>query len=72
MDPRAEVYLFGSVAENRHTYSSDADVLIITEEEPAKVRLELWKAGIREPFEIHVQPPGRMHFYQRRAKLIEI
>jgi len=46
MDPHAEAYLFGSVAENRHTYSSDLDVLILTRTEPAKVHVELWKAGV--------------------------
>jgi predicted nucleotidyltransferase len=66
------VFLFGSVAENTHTYSSDIDILIVTNVEPAKVYFELWKAGIKEPFEIHVQPPKKVHFYQRRAKLVKI
>jgi len=56
IDNRAELYLFGSVAEKRYAYSSDIDVLILTEAESAKVYLELWKAGIRDPFEVHVQP----------------
>ncbi|MGB9660338.1 MAG: nucleotidyltransferase domain-containing protein [Nitrososphaerales archaeon] len=51
------MFLFGSVAENTHTISSNIDVLIVTDVEPAKVHFELWKAGIKEPFEIHVQPP---------------
>jgi hypothetical protein len=72
MDPNAEAYLFGSVAENKHTYSSDIDVLIVTKAEPAKVHLELWKSGIKEPFEVHVQPPEKMHLYQRRAKLVKL
>lgn len=72
LDPHAEAYLFGSVAENRHTYSSDIDVLIVTKTEPARVHLELWKSGIKEPFEIHVQPPEKTDPYKRRAKLVKI
>jgi hypothetical protein len=71
LDPHVEVYLFGSTAEKRHTYSSDIDVLIITKKEPAGVHYELWKAGIRDPFEIHVQPPEKLHLYQRKAKLVK-
>ena len=37
IDPNAEVYLFGSVAENRHTLSSDIDVLVITNADPGIV-----------------------------------
>lgn len=70
MDPSVEVFLFGSVAEGRHTYSSDIDVLIVTDLEPAKVHFELWKAGIREPFEIHVQPQEMVPLYKRRARLV--
>jgi len=72
LDSHAEAYLFGSVAENRHTYSSDIDVLIVTRAEPAIVHFELWKSGIKEPFEIHVQPPEKTDPYKRRAKLVEI
>jgi len=57
IDDSAELYLFGSVAEKRHAYSSDIDVLILTVAESARVHLELWKAGIRDPFEVHVQTP---------------
>jgi len=47
-------------------------VLIITKVEPAKVHLELWKTGIKEPFEIHIQPPEKIDYYKKRAKLIKI
>lgn len=72
MDPDAEVFLFGSVAENTHTLSSDIDVLVVTRLEPARVYFELWKSGIKDPFEIHVQPPEKVILYQRRAKLVKI
>jgi hypothetical protein len=72
LDKNAEIYLFGSVAEKTHNFSSDIDVLVITHMEPAKVHLVLWKEGIREPFEIHVQPPEKLAYYKERAKLVPI
>ncbi len=47
----AQIYLFGSVAEENYTYSNDIDILIITKLYPAKIHVELRKAGISEPFE---------------------
>ena len=72
IDPEAEVFLFGSVAEGKYNYSSDIDVLVVTRFPAAKIHLELWRAGIREPFEIHIQPPEKAQFYKRRAKLLRI
>lgn len=72
LDPEAETYLFGSAAEKRHNYSSDIDILVITKTKPAKIHLELWKAGIKEPFEIHVHSPEKAHFYKTRTKLVKI
>jgi len=71
IDPNAEVFLFGSVAEGKHTYSSDIDVLVVTNLEPGRVHFELWRAGIREPFEIHVQPPEMVPLYRRKARLVK-
>src|SRR3990170_8387090 len=64
LDPQAEVYLFGSVAEKKHNYSSDIDILIITKLHPAKIHAELWKVGIKEPFEIHVHSPEEAAFFK--------
>ncbi|MCX8171277.1 MAG: nucleotidyltransferase domain-containing protein [Candidatus Bathyarchaeota archaeon] len=72
MDPDAEVFLFGSVAEGTYTYSSDIDVLIVTRMDPAEVLRALWEAGIKEPFEIHVQTPDGAEKYRERAKLIKV
>lgn len=72
LDPEAEIFIFGSVAENRYNYSSDIDVLIITRIHPATVHLELWKAGIKDPFEIHVHPPEKLAFYEKRAALTKV
>ncbi|MBD3205732.1 nucleotidyltransferase domain-containing protein [Candidatus Bathyarchaeota archaeon] len=72
LDKDAEIYLFGSVAENTHNLSSDIDVLVITSLEPARVHLVLWEEGIREPFEIHVQPPEKLKHYTERAILRKV
>jgi predicted nucleotidyltransferase len=72
LDPEAETYMFGSVAEKKHNYSSDIDILIITKMHPAKIHSELWKAGIREPFEIHVHSPENVAFFKKGIKLVKI
>ena len=59
IDQDAEVYVFGSVPEKNYTYSSDIDVLIVSNKDAGKIRLELWRSGMREPFEIHVYPPTK-------------
>ena len=72
IDPEAEIYLFGSVAEDRQTYSSDIDILIITNMEAGKMLMELWRNGIKDPFEIHIQPFENLSLYRKRCKLLGI
>jgi hypothetical protein len=72
LDPEAETYVFGSVAEEEHNYSSDIDILIITKMHPSKIHAELWKAGIKEPFEIHVRSPEQATYYKTRTKLVKV
>jgi predicted nucleotidyltransferase len=73
LDPEAEVYLFGSVAEGRHLYSSDVDVLIVTERlSPGEVIAALKKEGFDDPFEIHVVDRSMLELYERRSKLIKL
>ncbi|GAY25600.1 DNA polymerase beta subunit [Desulfurococcaceae archaeon AG1] len=72
LDPGAEVYLFGSVAEDRHLLSSDIDVLVVTKISPGEVLASLWREGIKDPFEIHVITADLLDIYKRRAKLIRI
>ena len=43
LDPKAQTYLFGSTAEKEHSYSSDIDILIITNLDPAKIHCERGK-----------------------------
>lgn len=72
IDETASIYLFGSVAEGKYTIASDIDVLIVTKAKPSDVLTKLWKAGIEDPFEIHVQPPEKLHYYEKRANLKKI
>ncbi|WP_054841722.1 nucleotidyltransferase domain-containing protein [Vulcanisaeta distributa] len=72
LDPNAEVYLFGSVAENKYALSSDIDVLVITSVDPGIVLERLWRAGIGPPFEIHVRMPDKLAYYKRFSKLIRV
>jgi predicted nucleotidyltransferase len=72
LDPKAQTYLFGSAAKKEHNYSSDIDILIITNLHPANINCELWKVGIKEPFEIHVHSNKGAYFFKKRAKLVKI
>ena len=72
LDPSMEAYLFGSVAENRYLYSSDIDILVVTDLRPGIVLSYLWRNGIEEPFEIHVIPSKLLPIYAKRAKLISL
>jgi hypothetical protein len=44
----------------------------MTKLRPAKVFAELWKAGIEEPFEIHVHTREEAEFFRRTAKLVKL
>lgn len=72
LDPKAEIFMFGSVAEKKYKYSSDIDILIITGLHPVNVHSELWKTGIKDPFEIHVHSPEEAAFYKKRATLVKV
>ncbi|MEM1946519.1 MAG: nucleotidyltransferase domain-containing protein [Candidatus Caldarchaeum sp.] len=72
VDEYAEVYLFGSVAEGRHTLSSDIDILIVTDKDHVMVRSALWRAGVRPPFELHIQTREKAQYYIGRAKTRKI
>ena len=67
LDPEAEIYLFGSVAEDRHIYSSDIDILVVTDTPPGKVLAGLWRRGIGDPFEIHVVTKDMLKTYKLRS-----
>ncbi len=72
LDQKAEIYLFGSAAGKEHNYSSDIDILVVTNLHPAGIHAELWKAGIKEPFEIHVHSREEAEFFTRTTKLTQV
>ena len=72
LDPIAEIYLFGSVAENTHTFRSDIDILIVTDKDPALIHKALWEVGVKEPFEIHIHSKEHATTYKKRATLIKV
>jgi len=72
IDDKAEIYLFGSVAEGEHLLSSDIDVLVVTDKSPGEVLKRLWEAGIKDPFEIHVATKEQLKLYKAKAKLARI
>lgn len=72
IDENASIYLFGSVAEGKYIAASDIDVLIITRLKPSDILVKLWEAGIGDPFEIHIQPPEKLKYYEKKAYLKRI
>ncbi len=72
VDRNAEIYLFGSVAEGTHLYSSDIDVLVVSDVKSEKVRVALWEVGIEDPFEILVLPKDKLEDFRRRATLVPV
>jgi len=72
VDPHAEIYLFGSVAENRYNYSSDIDILVISEADRLKVLRALAKEDFTKVFQIHVRRPKEINWYKRMTRLVRI
>jgi len=68
IDPKAEVYLFGSVAERRHNYSSDVDILVVTEEDKLRILEAIAKEEFIKIFEVHVRKPGETAWYKKTSR----
>jgi len=68
VDPHAEIYLFGSVAENRYNYSSDIDILVVCEAD----RRKLLKVLAEEDFMKVFQRPKETNWYKRMTRLVRI
>ncbi len=71
----AEVYVFGSVVEGKHTPASDIDILIVSKNVPkrledrAKISGEILKRiDVFAPFEFHVVTPKEFEWYKRFVK----
>lgn len=71
-DPQAEVYLIGSVAEGRHVFSSDIDVLVLTEKKADEILKKLWEAGVEDPFQIHVKTPEAFREWREKVVAIKV
>ena len=52
--------------------SSDVDVLVVTNLPPSIVLSELWRRGIKDPFEVHVVTERTLKLYGKRGKLVEV
>ncbi len=52
--------------------ASDIDVLVVTRERPEVVLDALWRAGIRDPFEVQVIKPEELPRYRRYSVLRRI
>jgi len=72
MDRKAEIYLFGSVAEGKYLLSSDIYILVVTDLPPGEILLKLWLKGIKDPFEIHIVRRNMLETYKRRANLLKV
>lgn len=68
VDESAEIYLFGSVAENNHIVASDIDILVATNTDHAVMRTALLKAGVKPPFEIHIHTHEEAKQYIAKIK----
>ncbi|MEM2926095.1 MAG: nucleotidyltransferase domain-containing protein [Candidatus Bathyarchaeia archaeon] len=77
MDPRARVYVFGSVVRGEATAMSDIDILIVTEaiERKYEMMVKVYKA-VEEPVELHIATKGLLErWYMRfipKEELIEV
>jgi predicted nucleotidyltransferase len=72
VDSKAEVYIFGSIAEDRYNYSSDVDVLIVTEKDKLKMLKALTKEEFTKVFEVYIRKPKDIAWYKKMTKLVRI
>jgi predicted nucleotidyltransferase len=82
--PDAEVYVFGSVVEERYTAASDIDILVVTKHAPKRLRdkvdIILWlEDGLGLPpslLDLHIVAPGsedyEWFFKALRIKAIKV
>ena len=72
VDPKAELYVFGSVAEGKYNYSSDVDVLVVSEANRLEVLEALAKEDFTKVFDVHVRRPKDVSWYKRMTRLVKI
>lgn len=66
-DPKAEVYVFGSVISGKYTGASDLDILVITNTIDKKydIMVEVYKS-IEAPIELHIVTPWQFKKWYSR------
>lgn len=72
VDPDAELYIFGSVAEDRYSYGSDIDILVVSEAGRLRLLEALAEEDFTKVFEIHVRRPKDTGWYRRMTRLVRI
>ena len=67
IDPRAEVYVFGSVVKGRFTGASDIDILVVTDmvDKRYDFMVRVYKT-VDAPVELHVASPEQFERWYRR------
>lgn len=63
IDDKARMFLFGSVARGNWTYSSDIDILVVSEKRPGEIIYRLYKKGFSDPFEFHIIKSEKLQWY---------
>ncbi len=69
IDSEAEIYLFGSVARGENTFSSDIDILILSEKDTRQILSVL--ADFGPPFEFHIYEHDALEEF-KKSKLVKI
>jgi predicted nucleotidyltransferase len=59
-------------SDTEHSYSSDIDILIITEKERIEVLEALAKEEFAEIFDLHVRKPADTEWYRRHTNLVKL
>jgi len=67
IDPKAEVYVFGSVVREKYTAASDIDILVVTKkiEEKNRIMVEVYKK-VKAPVELHITTPKQFSTWYKR------
>ena len=66
-DPKAKVYVFGSIVRGRYTGASDIDIMVVTERVDLKyeIMIEVYRS-IEAPVELHVITKEHLEKWYRK------
>ena len=67
IDPKAEVYVFGSTVRGKYTAASDIDILIVTNKikEKYKIMVKTYKK-VKAPIELHITTPKQFKTWYKK------